>query len=208
MSRSLPTGFGTLTDQPVFRPVFLVELQWVSGTIRFWNGYGNISWGGNVFTGTGHLGGISSLGETSDLSANGVTLSLSGIPTSLILNALEDDSQGRPGKVWIAGMDATGAFGADPYLIFDGFISTCPMEENGDTSTIQVKLEKELIDRRLNNRRYTHEDQQIDYPGDLIFKFVAGLWDKEVTWGGKTASSQGLSPGAVYPTGVGMVQFE
>lgn len=208
MSRSLPTGYAALTEAKSFAPVFLVELQWPTGTVNFWNGYGTISWDSKTWTGTGHLGGISQIGESRDMTANGVVLSLSGIPSELIANALEDDAQGQTAKIWLGALTAAGAFAADPYQIFEGVIDVCPFQDNGDTATITVQLEKELIDRRVNERRYTHEDQQIDYAGDMFFEFVAGLQDKEVTWGGKTASSQGLTPGAVYPTGVGMVRFE
>lgn len=208
MSRTLPTGFAALTEAKVFRPVFLVELQWPGGTIYVWNGYGTISWDGHTFTGTGHLGTISQIGESSDLAANGVTLQLSGIPSSLLVEALANDSQGRTAKIWLGALAKDGSFAADPYQIFEGVIDICPIEDAGETSTISVKLEKELIDRRINNRRYTHEDQQIDYAGDLFFKYVAGLVDKEVTWGGKSQAANGLPAGAVYPTAIGMVQFE
>jgi hypothetical protein len=208
MSRSLPTGFAALTEGDVFRPVFLVELAWPSGTVNAWNGYGSISWDSKTWVGTGHLGAISDIGESSDLAANGLTLQLSGIPSSLITEAMADDSQGQPAKIWLGCLAKDGTFAADPYLIFDGVIDVCTLQDDGPTATIQVKIEKELIDRRLNNRRYTHEDQQIDYAGDLFFEFVAGLADKEITWGTKTQPASGLPPGAVYPTGVGMVQFE
>lgn len=207
-SRTLPTGYAALAQGRVFSPVFLVELQWPTGTVYFWNGYGTISWDGHTFTGTGHMGTLSPIGESRDLKANGVMLSLSGIPTELVTLALADDTQGSVAKIWLAPMAQTGAFAADPLEIFEGIIDVCPIEDSGDTCTINVQLERELIDRRINNRRYTHEDQQIDYPGDMFFEFVAGLVDKEVTWGAATQSATGLPAGALYPTAVGMVQFE
>lgn len=208
MSRTLPTGYAALATGKSFSPVFLVELRWPSGTVYVWNGYGTISWDGHTFVGTGHLGSITTIGESRDLKANGVTLTLSGIPTSLVNQALEEDSQGAVAKIWLGPLTKEGAFAADPLQVFEGIIDVCPSEESGETSTISVQLEKELIDRRLNNRRYTHEDQQLDYAGDMFFSFVSGLVDKEITWGAVTQPANGLPAGAVYPTAIGMVQFE
>lgn len=186
MARTLPTGYAALTEADVFYPVLLVELNWSSGFVRVWTGYGEISWGGNTYYGVGELGGVSPIGESSNLSANGVTLTLSGIPSDSIAEALTNDSQGRSGKIWIGSLSRAGTFQADPYLIFDGLIDVTGIDDSGETATISVSLEKELIDRRVQSRRSTHEDQQIDFPGDLFFEYVAGLQNKVIAWGGKT----------------------
>ena len=196
MSRGLPTGFQSAVSAPVVRPAFLVELDWPSGTVYVWTGYGNISWGGHTFVGTGHIGKISEIKESGDLSANGVTLSLSGIPSGLIAEALANDAQGKPAKIWLAAFSADGSLAADPYLVFDGKIDQTEIEDSGDTATISVQLQKELVDNRSGARRYTHEDQQIDYPGDMGFEYVAGLATKTVTWGTATATPSGVPAGS------------
>lgn len=208
MSRTLPTGYAALTTEKVFRPVFLVFLDWPGDPVYAWTGYGSISWDGHTWVGTGQQGTISEIGESSNLRANGVKLTLSGIPSDLVSKAVANDSQGQVARIWLGCLLKDGTFAADPYLVFDGVIDMCPIEDSGKEATITVQLEKELIDRRLNNRRYTHEDQQIDYPGDMGFEFVAGLADKEITWGTKSMAAAGLPAGAVYPTAIGMVQFE
>lgn len=183
MSRDLPTGMAAATSAATVAPVFLVQLNWPTGTVYAWSGYGNISWNAQTWIGTGNLGGISNIRESSDGSANGITVSLSGIPSAELARALEDDSQGQPAKVYFGILSSSGAFTVDPYLIFDGAIDVCPVLDNGDTATIYIQIEKELIDTRTRGRRYTHEDQQIDHPGDLGFQYVAGLAAKEITWG-------------------------
>jgi hypothetical protein len=199
MSRTLPTGFATLTEQTVFRPVFLAEIDWPGGMVRFWTGYGNLTWNGHTWTGTGNLGGISPISENRDQRANGLTLSLHGLPSDLVAEVLANDAQGRSGKLYLAGLAADGTLGADPYLIFDGMIDVTPAEDSGKDATISVRLEKELVDRRARSRRSTHEDQQIDYPGDMFFEYVAGLQDKSFNWGGKNMAGSAASPGSVAP---------
>ncbi len=200
MSRDLPTGWAAIFAARIVRPVFLVDLDWPSGMVYAWNGYGNITWNGHTYLGTGHLGSISPISESKGGQANGVILTMTGIPSDRIVDALANDAQGRSGKVWLTGMTVPGVFDADPYPIFDGVIDVTPMEDEGETCSLSVMLEKELIDRRLTERRNTHEDQQIDFPGDDIFQYVAGLATKEGTWGGKTVGSSGAA-GAIAPGG-------
>lgn len=198
MSRTLPTGFATKAESPEFLPVFLVELHWPSGTVYVWNGYGTISWNGHTWTGTGHLGTISEIRESSSGKATGCTLTLSGIPSQSIIDALANDSQGQPGYIYLTSMNRAGVFEFDPYQVFDGVIDICPMQEDGQSATISVQLEKELIDRRTHNRRRTHEDQQIEYAGDLYFEYVAGLATKVVNWGAATTAAS--NPVSYPPT--------
>lgn len=196
MSRDLPTGLDAAFAAGTVNLVHLVQLNWPSGTVRCWSGYGDISWDSQTWVGTGHLGSISAVRESRDGAANGVTVSLSGVPSTEIARALEGNSMGQPAKIYRGVLDANGTFVIDPYLIFDGVIDVCPIEDDGTTATISVQLEKEFIDTRTRGRRYTHEDQQIDYPGDLGFEYVAGLADKEITWG--TAK---IAPAVSYDSG-------
>ena len=54
----------------------------------------------------------------------------------------------------------------------------------GATATITVNAESRLADwDRPRVRRYNHEDQQIDYPGDMGFEFVPQMATKELRWG-------------------------
>lgn len=197
MSRTLPTDYAALTEGAVFRPALLVELDWPSGMVRCWSGLGTISWGGEDYLGVGDLGAFTPIEESTDGRANGVALTLSGIPVANVANALANDAQGRAARLWIAALADDGTLAADPYLIFDGAIDTCTIEYGPETATISVNLEKELIDRRLQQRRYTHEDQQIEYPGDRFFEYVAGLQNKEIAWGGKVLPGVSATPGGV-----------
>ena len=59
------------------------------------------------------------------------------------------------------------------------------IEDAGATATINVSAESRLIDLdRSRTRRFTSEDQKIDYPNDKGLEMVASLQDKQITWGG------------------------
>lgn len=72
----------------------------------------------------------------------------------------------------------------DPILLFDGRLDTGTIEDGGDRSAIILSYESRLIDlERARERRYTDEDQRIDYPEDAGFAYVAALQDQVFTWG-------------------------
>ena len=73
---------------------------------------------------------------------------------------------------------------SDPYTIFDGFMDVMKVEDSGETATVNVSCESSLIAlERAKTRRYTPEDQAIDYPNDKGFEYVAALQDDEIIWG-------------------------
>jgi hypothetical protein len=63
-------------------------------------------------------------------------------------------------------------------------MDTMGIEDSGDTANIGLTAESRLIDlERSRERRYTSEDQKIDYPNDKGLEFIADLQDKEIVWG-------------------------
>lgn len=208
MARSLTTAFKNHIAGASVTPILLFYADFPSGAVRAWTGYGNLVWGGDTYTGVGDLGGVDRVEESTDQSAKGIVFTLAGIPSALITIALADAYQGRTCSLWLGAMDSAGAVIADPYLFFSGRMDVMEIEDSGETARIRLTGENRLIDlNRPRARRYTHEDQQIDYAGDLGLEYVAGLQDKKIYWG-VAAASTNLPPGALYPTAVGMVQFE
>lgn len=208
MARSLTADFKNHIAGVAVTPILLFYADFPSGAVRVWSGYGNLSWRGNTYTGVGNFGGVDRVDESSDQSAKGIVFSLSGIPSSLISVALADAYQGRTCTLWLGALDSTGAVIADPYQFFSGRMDVMEIEDGGDTAIIRLTGENRLIDlNRPRARRYTHEDQQIDYAGDLGLEYVAGLQDKKIYWG--VAGAVGNLPsGAYYPTANGLQRFE
>ena len=201
MSRDLPTGLAAAFASAKIFPCFLVEVEWPGGTVYVWNGYHSLSWGGHTWLPTGDFGGISNIKENRDLTANGVSLTLSGIPSNIIGEAMRNDTQGRPVKIYFGTLTTTG-FVIDPYLQWSGLIDAISHSDDGKTATLTVNCETEMIDNRSAARRYTHEDQQLDFPGDTAFRFVAGMPLTTLTWGrtvlyGATFPPAGVAPGKI-----------
>lgn len=182
MSRDLTTAVQSIVDSKEVQPFLLMEGEFISGTVRVWSGYGDLSWNSQTWVGTGTLLQVSSVEETSDGSANGVTVTMSGIPSTMISLALSDVKQSGLGKVWLGFLDD--GVVSDPVLLFEGYLDVPSINDNAETSTLVIAYESRLIDlKRPRETRYTNEEQQAMYPGDLGCEYVAGLQDISIEWG-------------------------
>jgi len=182
MSRDITSDVSTIIGSASVQPFMLFEGEFVSGYLRVWTGYGDLSWNGFTWQGTGYLFDLSQIKESSDNTANGVTVSFSGIPSSMISLALSDIKQNLPGKIWVGFLN--NGVVSDPVLLFEGRLDVSGIQEEGDTSTINIDYESRLIDlQRPRENRYTHEEQQARFAGDLGCEFVVSLQEANVVWG-------------------------
>ena len=184
MSRDLTAAAETATLADTVYPVMLVELQFSGGTVNFWTGLGELHWDGKTWTGTGYFGRVSPIQETIKVVAAGVEYALSGIPAEIISVALNQAYQGRPGKFWLGMLDENATIVIDPVLVFSGRMDVMAMEESGETATIALSIENELIDlERPRIFRYTPEDHKEYFVSDTFFGQVEALQDAVIRWG-------------------------
>jgi hypothetical protein len=182
-TRDLAAGQLAMIQALAKRPVLFYEGEFTGGTLRLWSGVGTISWNSQSWTGAGTLLGIGPIQETTEIRASGTTLSLNGVSSSIISVALAQCRQGLPGRVWLGGLDSSNAVIADPYMAFEGRLDVPEISDDGETCSVSVSYESRLIMlERPRERRVTHEDQQIDYPGDRFREYITGLQDKVVVW--------------------------
>lgn len=136
-----------------------------------------------TYTGVGAFGQVSAIKETNDIQANGVQLSLSGIPTELIKTALEENYQGRSARLFFALLDENNEIIDKPFQIFSGRMDTMVVSI-GKEAQIELKIESLLVDwQRPRVRRYTHEDQKTIDRTDKGLIFVSKIPDREIVWG-------------------------
>lgn len=188
MSRSIPATLLAKLEDSEIEPFYAVEMQFDSGTMRLWTGYGDKSINAQTFIGSGSLLKIEGLEETSDLSAVGTTLTLSGIDSTILSYALSEEYQGRLAKIYW-GLNGV----ADVLEVFSGYMDQMTIQDEGESSTVQLTLESRLITlERANIRRYTSEGHaavraEKGLSGtDTFFDWVTSLQDKRVAWGRAT----------------------
>ena len=188
--RSLTVPVSDALGEPVGAPRWLVEIVFDSGTTRLWNGFGDLTALGQVWTGAGRLGSIAPIKETQDAVATGLVFELLILPTPEIpdapdafLNiALSEEYQGRPVTVYQAQLDPdTLALIDDPFVRFRGYLDVVEDSEVPGAAVLRVTAENRLVDlERPRRRTYTPEDQKALYPADTFFDEVAALQNREI----------------------------
>ena len=168
----------------VLRPILIMQADTSAGAVRAWTGVGDLTWDSQTWSGLGEFLQVGSLEETIESVGAGTSIRLSGIPAAYVSMVLSTHTTNRDLKIWFGAVDDAGAVITNPIGPFKYKMDGSELEEGADTSAIVLQAENALSRLKVpNERRYTHEDQKIDYPGDLGFEYVAGLQEKQVTWG-------------------------
>lgn len=208
MSRSLSSGILSVLTANEIYPFFATRIFFDTQTLNFWTGLGDLVHNSITYTGTGQLLQISELSETAEISAKGATLTLSGIPSSLISLALTEPYQGRVCEIYFGAIDANKTYltaedGSyilledssritieslddpnDIVKVFSGYLDQMNIDEGPETCTIGVSVESKLIDlERPKVFRFTDASQKSRYPNDKGFEFVEDLQDRTFNWG-------------------------
>jgi hypothetical protein len=167
-------------------PAFLVVITFRSMTCYVWSGVGNLVYGGNTYLGVGDLGKIGAISEGGDaISADGTTITLSGIDATLLSETMTDVQIGAPAVISLALFDANRNILGTPYPLYVGQVDQPTVEPGLEEFSITVKLENKLINlQRAGSRRYTAADQNLYYPDDCAFNWVEQLNDQALRWGG------------------------
>ena len=166
----------------VVRPLLFCALEFASETLRMTTAPFDIAWGGQVYTGTGHLGRIEPLEEGVELQAYRLRLILNGIPLSLISIALGEDYQGRAATLYLGFLDDQHRLVDTPDTIFKGRMDIMTVTA-GETGSIALDVESRLADwERPRVRRFNNADQQQRYPDDKGLEFAEQMAAKEIVW--------------------------
>ena len=184
MARALTAAMLAAIATGVVRPLLFYEGVFSGGTVNLFTGHGTISWDSKTWTGAGQMLNITAIQEVTGLQAVNFTVSLNGELSSLVAIALGQVRRGMAGSVWLGLLNDSNALIADPFLCFKGRSDKPDIIPDPTHTVISVAYESRLIDAsRRRERRYTSEDQQIDYPADLGFDYVPSLQDKQLTFG-------------------------
>jgi hypothetical protein len=181
--RNLSTLAGNALAADNVPYLLLISLDFSGGTVRVCNASYDFQWNGFTWSGAANVGAVQPIEEGAELQMYGVAMQLSGIPSTMVSNALNQTYRGRSAIIYCAPLDSNYTVLADPVIAFSGRMDTMQIEI-GQTATITLSAESRLTDwERARIRRYNNEDQQAVYPSDKGFQFVPQMVSKELSWG-------------------------
>jgi hypothetical protein len=188
MSRDMTGAMAAEVCARQIRCALFAELHFASSVERVWSGLGTLSWDGYDWLGIGTLGKVGVVTEDSQLNAQALQISLSGIDSDLLSYALGEVQQGLPVKLWFATFDDAGNITVSPTLCYAGRMDQISILQDTSTATIGITVENRLSDlQRKVERRFTDRDQRLNYPNDLGFAFIAWTMDWNGSWGSNSS---------------------
>ena len=184
MSRGLSTTNTTAVDASHVHLVTLVKMEFDTPLYAH-SGIGTISYGGNDYLGVGGFGGISAPRETEILGPASVTLTLSGVDSDYISEALDSGNLYDPITIYQAYRSDDGTLVDDPWIVWSGWFEFVAIAMDGDSSvSITCQHDLSMLNEK-DGARYSDEDQQNAYTGDVGLEFTADMAGLKLLWGGR-----------------------
>ena len=180
-TRDLQANIINSLDDEVLEPFLAVELLFDGDeVVRMWTGEGTLDYLGHSWYGTGQILTVESIEETSEISARGASITLTGADDELVALAYNENYQGRKANIYFGTFNN----GTSLDLVFSGYMDQMNIEGTPEASVINLTIENKLIDlERPRVARFTSAYQKSIYPGDKGLDFVEGLQDKEIVLG-------------------------
>lgn len=165
---------------------FAVKAEFDTDDIRVWSGTDDITVNSETYTGAGSLLGISGVEEDLELKSSGISISVSGMDSTILNYALTENYQNRPVTVFLGFQMGGSNESAGELTLFKGRMTNLTIQDTPDGATISIDCENRLVDlERPSNLRYTVESQEFLNSGDTGFNRVQSLQDKQIAWGQK-----------------------
>jgi hypothetical protein len=128
----------------VQRFTWMVDMDFASGHVRVHDGLGELSYGGNTFTGIGIAGGISRLVDDLDTIARPLELLLTGLSSSIVATARDEIYQGRAIIVYAAWLNESWQLVANPQVWWSGFMNYMVLDATPAGGSIKLTSDHEL----------------------------------------------------------------
>lgn len=163
--------------------IVLAEINHPDGPGRFWTGIGQLVWNGTTFFGSGRLGTISAVKQTSDVSIQEISFALVGVDSDIAAD-LESTVRNHAGKAWLACLNDKEQVIPDPYQFVDSELDyqTLTAGEDGQVMiAITARMGFYTLERGVNEG-WTPENQKRLYPDDSGLDMIPGLQNQDVQW--------------------------
>lgn len=174
----------------VVKPVVYARLDFSSGVQRFHTEIGpktavHPTFGSESYTGIGDFGGLSSgVKEATSAAPANLSLTLTGLKTSLVNMALTDDYFRRDAEVMLGLEDTDGVQLDDPIIMFSGYMDKIDIVLQDGLAQMTLSLESRGTNLlTASDWRFTDEDKQVEVNGDLMGEYIYRMADLQLRWG-------------------------
>jgi hypothetical protein len=169
------------------RPVDLLEALLLdaagaSAPIRRWTGYGDLTWDGKVWSGSGDLIAIAGVPSGVDSEQHATSLAFAADATLMAI-AQTHRTQGRLCQLWRGWLADNGSLVA-PVMIGSYLIDDISFEMDGQAATMKVALRDRLAELdRPRMLRWTPEQQKLIDDTDRGFDQISQMDHVEIDFG-------------------------
>lgn len=186
-TRDLTSAFKTALSATNCFPVFFVELAFSSFTWRFWTGFNETTWNDSTWFGSGSLVSLSNIQESLTPKGRKLKIMVESVSGAALSLALNNTHINQIGKIWFGLLsDSYGSIISEPYLAYEGSLSSASVDFSTREGTMSLSYESELKTLNLiTNYKYDNETQQLFYPGDVGFNHVPKVAEWKGYWGVK-----------------------
>tara|TARA_R100000935_G_scaffold33279_1_gene53766 strand:- start:48 stop:680 length:633 start_codon:yes stop_codon:yes gene_type:complete len=179
------------TEQSIF---LAVKAEFDTSDIMLWSGIGDIVINSQTYNGAGQLLSIGDAEDTIELKSTNMSISITGMDTTVLGFALTETYQNRPITVFLGYLMGGTNEVAGTLTLFKGRMTNLTITDAPEGANINIDAENRLVDLdRPCNFRYTKESQNFLHSGDTGFNRVSSLQDKEIIWGKTGAGNFGGS---------------
>ena len=164
-----------------YRPVVLVEIVSPSLNIRLTSNTQDVVFDTDTYT-AGLLSGIGEISETTDLKDAQTAITFSGIDAAIKAAVVASDFINSSVTIRIQFFNQNWQSSGDGIIYFSGAVASQNIA-SGQTSSITVSCKSRIASMsRPRSERYSDQEQQAQYPGDLGMQYAAELASKEIIW--------------------------
>lgn len=182
MSRVIHADVITELAKDHFNTAFLVKIDFA--TAVYLTDYAHdITHSSITYDAGGHLLGISSVSETSEVRVGSITINLSGVQQAHIATLLSGGYVDRQVVISRVVLNDVGVIIGNPITVYDGRISHFAISDTDESSEINLTVTSHWADFELKAGRRTNDNsQQMFFSGDKGLEF-SGLMTKDIKWG-------------------------
>lgn len=188
---TLDGGQQAVIDSGARGAVYLVDMEWASGTGYYTSFSVPIPANGHTYTALGSFLTVSAIRESENLGLEKLTLGLSIVDTAMLAYSIGPASEyrNRAVRIYVQLINDKWVPVQNPVLRWSGVMDKVRVERKTSTAgsgsgTIEMSCTRAGLSRfrKSTGLRMSHEQQQLDYPGDMGLEYAEELVKNPPVW--------------------------